>query len=154
MHEESSPLHERANCCAGSMFNHSSRPNIDYRVGVNELIISFYAARDIEQGAGSDDFQRALQSGPRLAKSPSQHTASGRQISCTLSRLLACNTQCVVSGEELFIFYGSTLWFEDHASPAISIAAGSPVHNHVDDPAGFLRSFQLCSDPVLSTDNV
>lgn len=33
------------------MFNHSSRPNIDYRVNTDQLMISFRAARDIEQGA-------------------------------------------------------------------------------------------------------
>ncbi len=32
------------------MFNHSSRPNIDYRVDVDQLVISFSASRDIEQG--------------------------------------------------------------------------------------------------------
>ena len=36
---------------AGSMFNHSSRPNIDYRVNVAQLLITFSASRDIEQGA-------------------------------------------------------------------------------------------------------
>ena len=50
------PLFARR-CCiedyshAGSMFNHSSRPNVDYRVDVNQLIIRFSAARDILEGA-------------------------------------------------------------------------------------------------------
>ena len=36
---------------AGSMFNHSSRPNVDYRVDVDRLVISFTTARDVQQGA-------------------------------------------------------------------------------------------------------
>ena len=63
------------------------------------------------------------------------------QISET--QLLPFDVQCVVSGEELVIFYGSTLWFEDHASGASGGAVHSPDHRNMDDPAVFLSSLQL-----------
>mmetsp|Transcript_12996 Transcript_12996/g.39353 ORF Transcript_12996/g.39353 Transcript_12996/m.39353 type:complete len:243 (-) Transcript_12996:567-1295(-) len=34
----------------GSLFNHSSRPNLDYRVDDRNQVIRFYATRQIEQG--------------------------------------------------------------------------------------------------------
>ncbi|CAL8472052.1 g11594 [Coccomyxa elongata] len=34
----------------GSLFNHSRTPSLDYRIDREELIIRFYAARDIRQG--------------------------------------------------------------------------------------------------------
>lgn len=32
----------------GSLFNHSATPSLDYRVDRHNLIITFFAARDIE----------------------------------------------------------------------------------------------------------
>ena len=33
----------------GSLFNHSNPPNLDYRVDEDNLIIKFYAAKDIDK---------------------------------------------------------------------------------------------------------
>ena len=50
----------------------------------------------------------------------------------------------MMPGEELFIFYGDKLWFEDHANGAATTATtDSSMHEHMDDPAAFLGALQL-----------
>lgn len=48
------------------------------------------------------------------------------------------------AGEELFIFYGDKLWFEDRTADAIAAASHeSCLDEHMDDPAAFLESLHL-----------
>ena len=76
----------------GSLFNHSRTPNLDFRVDADNLVIHYYAARDIAEN------------------------------------------------EELFIYYGSNLWFEDSQE-----SRNLPTHNHehMEDEQAFLGAMQL-----------
>ena len=82
----------------GSLFNHSRRPNLDYRVDHDNLVINYFAARNV---------------------SPE---------------------------EELTIFYGGDLWFEDasfscHGTNGVHDA--STLHEHMDNEDTFLGSMTL-----------
>lgn len=77
----------------GSLFNHSRQPNLDYRVDVQNQLITYMTARNIK------------------------------------------------ADEELTIFYGSSLWFVDHASTRNTpsgIADDNMTHDHMDDETTFL----------------
>ena len=56
---------------------------------------------------------------------------------------MATHVCSMMSGEELYIFYGSALWFEDHASGAIGAAVQSSEDEPTDRPTAFLSSLQL-----------
>ena len=82
----------------GSLFNHSKQPNLDYRIDHDNLIINYFAARNV---------------------SPE---------------------------EELTIFYGSDLWFEDAASSYHGVNGvhdANTLHEHMDNEDTFLGSMTL-----------
>ena len=84
----------------GSLFNHSRKPNLDYRVDPDQPIIRYFAAKTVR------------------------------------------------AGEELTIFYGDKLWFEDTSSePPAPLLSGvqdaSTLHDHMDDGDTFLGNMAL-----------
>ncbi len=82
----------------GSLFNHSQRPNLDYRIDHEQLVIRYFAAHDI------------------------------------------------LPEQELTIFYGDKLWFEDTAAkPGLSngLSDTNPSHDHMDDEDAFLGHMML-----------
>ena len=79
----------------GSLFNHSARPNVDYRPDPRACLVRFYAAR------------------------------------------------AVPAGDELTIFYGGSLWFDDAAACARGAGEAGPMHEHMDDADSFLGALRL-----------
>ena len=64
------PHRENRHCFAGSMFNHSSRPNVDYRVDVDRLVISFSTARDVAEGESVRGLPSRHESPPHISRHP------------------------------------------------------------------------------------
>ena len=81
----------------GSLFNHSQKPNLDYRVDHDQLVIRYFAAREI------------------------------------------------MPEEELTIFYGNRLWFEDTnaTNEQNRLRNANTSHEHMDNEDTFLGNMTL-----------
>lgn len=110
----------------GSLFNHSRTPSLDYRIDREELIIRFYAARDVRVTP--------------LAQTIHLQSAKSSLAAWQKLQLLSCS-QCFLSlqqGEELTIFYGN-VWFDDTGNPG-KLSSETCMHYHMDHEDTFLAA--------------